>query len=198
MKRTIPKKITSLQPNEIFVFGSNLSGIHGAGAAKTAMSFGAIWKQGEGLQGQTYAIPTKDKEIQSLLAEDIQGYINTFIVFAKEHPELTFLVTDVGCGLAGFLPCHIAPMFKDAIELDNVHFSETFWKILKHIDSYRDITVQDLIDFLQRLDPKLPVYLEDDGFPPHNDDILSIEDRIRYLIDDGWINHTYPAIFINN
>jgi hypothetical protein len=111
-KVTTPDKITVLKPNEVFVFGSNLSGIHGLGAAKTALKWGAKYGQGVGLQGQTYAIPTKDEHIKTLPLIAIQMYVDQFKVFAKEHPELTFLVTKIGCGLAGYSEKDIAPMFQ--------------------------------------------------------------------------------------
>ena len=97
-KRTTPEFITSLEPNEIFVFGSNLKGMHGGGAAYIAYrKFGAIMGQGVGLQGQSYAIPTMQGGV-----ETIRPYVDEFIQFAKEHPTLTFLVTRIGCGIAGF------------------------------------------------------------------------------------------------
>ena len=89
------KYITQLQLNEIFVFGSNTSGRHGKGAAKQAMSWGAKYGQAEGLQGRTYGIPTLDGRFKKLSLQKIQKYVNRFITFAKEHPELTFLVTDM-------------------------------------------------------------------------------------------------------
>lgn len=100
---------------DIFVFGSNLSGIHGKGAAKMAYEhYGAIWKQGKGLQGSSYAIPTKNYILRSLPLDKIKEYVKEFIEFAKENPDLTFYVTRVGCGLAGFKDEQIAPLFKTA------------------------------------------------------------------------------------
>lgn len=99
----------------IFVFGSNLAGIHGAGAARYAYQFeGARWKQGEGHRGNSYAIPTKDMHIETLPLNIIQDCVNQFIKYAKESPELEFKVTRIGCGLAGYTNTDIAPMFKDA------------------------------------------------------------------------------------
>ena len=115
-KRTTPEFITSLEPNEIFVFGSNLKGIHGGGAAYIAYrKFGAIMGQGVGLQGQSYAIPTMQGGV-----ETIRPYVDEFIEFAKEHPTLTFLVTRIGCGIAGFTDDEISPLFKEAHEVDNI------------------------------------------------------------------------------
>ena len=111
-----PDFITELKPNEVFVFGSNLGGFHGGGAARIAMQkFGAVWGQGVGLQGQSYAIPTMQGGV-----ETIKPYVDEFIVFAKAHPELTFYVTRIGCGIAGFQDSEIAPLFADAISVPNI------------------------------------------------------------------------------
>lgn len=99
----------------IFVFGSNEAGIHGAGAAKWArQNHGAIMGIGNGLTGSSYAIPTKDKQIRTLPLTDIQKYVDEFIQFAKDSPDLIFQVTQIGCGLAGYKPWQIAPMFEMA------------------------------------------------------------------------------------
>lgn len=117
-----PDFITELKENEIFVFGSNLQGMHGGGAARLAYEkFGAIWGQGVGLQGQSYGIPTMHGGV-----EDIKPYVDEFIEFAKSHPELTFLVTRIGCGIAGFRDEEIAPLFKECIEIDNVILPRSF------------------------------------------------------------------------
>lgn len=100
---------------EIFVFGSNLAGIHGAGAAKHAhSSCGAVWGVGEGLTGNSYALPTKDENIQTRHILEVATSIQQFIRFARKHPELSFKVTRVGCGLAGFTSEQIAPLFQKA------------------------------------------------------------------------------------
>ena len=115
-KRTTPEFITELQPNEIFVFGSNLKGMHGGGAAYIAYhKFGAIMGQGVGLQGQSYAIPTMQGGV-----ETIRPYVDEFIAFAKEHPTLTFLVTRIGCGIAGFTDNEISPLFEKAHDVENI------------------------------------------------------------------------------
>ena len=120
--RFTPDFITELKENEIFVFGSNLQGMHGGGAARLAYEkFGAIWGQGVGLQGQCYGIPTMHGGV-----EDIKPYVDEFIEFAKSHPELTFLVTRIGCGIAGFRDEEIAPLFKECIEIDNVILPRSF------------------------------------------------------------------------
>lgn len=101
----------------IFVFGSNLAGIHGAGAAKYALKYeGAIWGQGTGRQGNSFAIPTKDRNIQTLSLKDIQWYVDRFIVYARYSLNLDFKVTQIGCGLAGYKSEQIASMFNDAPE----------------------------------------------------------------------------------
>ena len=111
-----PDRISELKENEIFVFGSNLAGFHGGGAARVAYKkFGAVWGQGVGLQGQSYAIPTMQGG-----TETIKPYVDEFIEFAKAHPEYKVLVTLIGCGIAGFLPSDIAPLFKDAMDVENI------------------------------------------------------------------------------
>ena len=99
----------------IFVFGSNLAGRHGKGAALTARLYhGARYGQGVGRQGNSYAIPTKDKNLVSLSLHTIESYVREFKEYARQHPELTFFVTRVGCGLAGYTDEMIAPMFKNS------------------------------------------------------------------------------------
>lgn len=99
----------------IFVFGSNLAGIHGAGSARHAYdNCGAKWGIGVGLCGDSYAIPTKDKNIESMTVEAIKPYVDEFVAFALDRPDLRFTVVAIGCGLAGFTPDQIAPMFRDA------------------------------------------------------------------------------------
>lgn len=124
--RIASSHITTLQPNEIFVFGSNLSGMHGGGAARLAyQKFGAIWGQGVGLQGQSYGIPTMQGGVDT-----IKPYVDEFIEFAKTHPQLKFLVTEIGCGIAGFSVEEIAPLFKLAIDVENIYLPERFWMVL--------------------------------------------------------------------
>lgn len=101
--------------SEIFVFGSNLAGRHGKGAALFArQKRGAVYGQGVGLQGSSYAIPTKDERISTLPLDRIEPYVREFIRFATERPDLSFQVTAIGCGLAGYSPEQIAPMFEGA------------------------------------------------------------------------------------
>lgn len=130
-KRITPRNITELFKNQIFVFGSNLSGRHGKGAAKTALRWGAIYGQASGIQGKTYAIPTKDEGINNaLLINCIKTFVNTFIEFAAMNPDLEFLVTKIGCGLAGHKIEDIAPLFKKAINLENVFLPIEFYSMI--------------------------------------------------------------------
>jgi len=130
--RVTPEKITKLEPGQIFVFGSNQGGKHGKGAAKTALTWGAIWGQANGLQGRTYGISTKDKSVRRTLAvTEIKPIVDEFIEFAKAHPEFTFLVTEVGCGLSKMKPKQIAPLFKNAVDVLNIHLPARFWHKLK-------------------------------------------------------------------
>ncbi len=120
--RYTPDHIDALRPNEVFVFGSNLAGNHGAGAARAAVrKFGAVMGQGVGLAGQSYAIPTMHGGV-----EEIRPYVDEFIAFARQHPELTFYVTRIGCGIAGFTPAQIAPLFKGARTMANVILPRDF------------------------------------------------------------------------
>ena len=130
MNRITPENITELKENEIFVFGSNLAGRHGKGAAKTALKWGAEYGRGWGEQGQTFAIPTKDENIQTLPLHEIEQWVSAFYDYAAGWPELTFLVTKIGCGYAGYTPAQIAPMFDDCIFSKNIHLPLEFWDIL--------------------------------------------------------------------
>ena len=121
-----PERITELKPNEIFVFGSNLAGAHGGGAARLAYNrFGAIWGQGVGLHGQSYAIPTMQGGV-----ETIRPYVDEFIRFAMTRPDLKFYVTQIGCGIAGFKTEEIAPLFQAAIDVENVILPKPFVVVL--------------------------------------------------------------------
>ena len=117
-----PDYITELKADEVFVFGSNLAGMHGGGAAYIAFrQFGAVMGCGVGLRGQSYAIPTMQGGV-----ETIKPYVDDFIAFARDHPELFFYVTRIGCGIAGFRDKEIAPLFSEVIGLENVCLPETF------------------------------------------------------------------------
>ena len=122
-----PDFITELKAAEIFVFGSNLAGMHGGGAAYVAFrQFGAQMGCGVGLRGQSYAIPTMQGGV-----ETIKPYVDDFIAFAKEHAELFFYVTRIGCGIAGFRDRDIAPLFAEAVNAANICLPERFVKVLK-------------------------------------------------------------------
>lgn len=130
-RRITPENVTELEDNQMFVFGSNEAGVHGAFAAKLArVKFGAIWGQAEGLQGRSYAIPTKNADIITLRLNDIKVYIDNFIEFARNNYQYTFLVTAIGCGAAGYEPKDIAPLFKGAVNLENVWLPKSFWNVL--------------------------------------------------------------------
>ena len=125
--RVTPSWIDDLQENQVFVFGSNLAGMHGGGAARVArLRFGAVMGNGVGMQGRSYAIPTMQGG-----TETIRPYVNAFIAYAKEHPELTFLVTPIGCGIAGFEPEDIAPLFELASNVENIWLPKSFWEVLE-------------------------------------------------------------------
>lgn len=118
--------VVSLKPNEVFVFGSNLGGFHGGGAARAAYNkFGAIWGQGVGMQGQSYAIPTMQGGV-----ETIAPYVDEFIEYAMNHPDKRFLVTEIGCGIAGFAPEEMAPLFAKAVDVENITLPQRFWEVL--------------------------------------------------------------------
>lgn len=124
------EEIESLKPNEIFCFGSNLAGIHGAGAALLARKWGARIGYGIGPKGQTYAIPTKDGRLRTLPLEHIQYHVHRFINYAKAHSEYVFLVTQIGCGLAGYSPKEIAPLFSSAVGIENISLPQCFLDVL--------------------------------------------------------------------
>lgn len=125
--RYTPDIITWLGDNEIFVFGSNLAGIHGAGAAQAAYRYyGARYGTGNGPAGRSYAIPTKRAPYEEMGVEEIAQYVREFINYAYTHPEYTYLVTPVGCGLAGHTPATIAPLFAECLDMVNVVLPRAF------------------------------------------------------------------------
>ncbi len=132
-----PDRITNLKPNEVFVFGSNFAGKHGLGAAKLAAAkFGAIQGQGTGLMGQCYGIATKDERFRTLPLYKIQPQIAKLMAFACRFPEKRFLVTQIGCGLAGYKPEQIAPMFFIAGDPPvNVILPRSFWAVHEQISA---------------------------------------------------------------
>lgn len=122
-----PERISRLEPDEIFVFGSNLQGMHGGGAARVAYErFGAEWGNGVGLQGQSYAIPTMHGGVEA-----IKPYVDDFIKFARECDQNTFYVTRIGCGIAGFRDEEMAPLFDEAYDLYNVRLPRSFAEIIE-------------------------------------------------------------------
>lgn len=117
-------RIESLEAGEVFVFGSNMSGAHGGGAARFAYDrFGAVWGQAEGLQGQSYAIDTMSG------LRVFKDQAKRFVRFAQEHPELRFLLSEVGCGIAGYTPEQVARFFAGAPE--NVVLPASFVRVLE-------------------------------------------------------------------
>ena len=122
--------IDTLEKDEIFVFGSNLAGHHMGGAARVAnIKFGAEWGVGVGLTGQSYAIPTMQGGV-----ETIRPYVDEFIEFANQHQNMKFLVTRIGCGIAGFNDEEIAPLFRKALPVSNIYLPQKFYDIL--LESY--------------------------------------------------------------
>jgi hypothetical protein len=106
------ENITNLADNQIFVFGSNLAGKHNGGGARMALEkFGAIYGEGVGIQGKSYAIPTLDKDFNKIPIDEIRFYIDMFFQFACNRPQYEFLVTKIGCGIAGYTISQIAPLF---------------------------------------------------------------------------------------
>lgn len=121
--RITPYNITELKENEIFVFGSNPHGVHKGNAASMARQFGAIMGQPVGIQGRTYAMPSKN-------LDDFKKYIADFLIYAEQYPGQTFLVTEIGCGISKHTPLEIAPLFKEAVRLENIHLPFVFWDVL--------------------------------------------------------------------
>ena len=128
--RFTQENIETLEAGEIFIFGSNLSGRHDAGAARKALEFGAVMGKGVGFKGRTYAIPTKDENIRTMSIEAIEPYVKQFIDYASKNQHLTFLVSKIGCGLANYSSEDIAPLFEDALLYPNIVLPEEFFNIL--------------------------------------------------------------------
>ena len=178
-KRLAPDNITKLSQCEVFVFGSNLEGQHIGGAACFAHDhFGAEWGNGVGPQGQCYAIPTMHGPLSA-----IKPYVDDFIEYARQHPMNRFLLTRIGCGIAGFKDEDMAPLFKDALELPNVSFpNEWFIQLLDYVEprEKKKQAAPPVINMkvLQRL-CKEHLYTIGAGIPWDEPDIL-----IRYVIDE--------------
>ena len=130
--RITPENISILKPNEVFVFGSNLAGRHGLGAAKTAHDlFGARYGKAFGFSGQSYAIPTKDEAVKNALPlERIKHFVDKFINEARANKGKIFYVTKIGTGLSGYRPRDIAPLFAECVSMPNVYLPEDFWEVL--------------------------------------------------------------------
>lgn len=129
MERITPNIIKRLEENQVFVFGSNRQGRHSLGAALVARNkFGAIYGQSKGLQGQSYAIVTKElrSNYDPVTLDEVKQGIDNFIIFTKENTHLTFYVVELGCNLAYFTVEEIAPLFKPAIRLKNVYLPQRF------------------------------------------------------------------------
>lgn len=126
-RRKTPSHIESLKENEVFVFGSNIDGLHAGGASRQAVKWGAKWGVSVGCVGNTYAIPTVD--VQDF--DVIEAYVEQFIEYAGAYEHKTFFVTEIGCGNAGFTPEQIAPLFKDCVDMSNVYLPESFWQVLR-------------------------------------------------------------------
>ena len=124
--RVSPDMIESLDQNDIFVFGSNIFGFHDGGASERACTrFGAIWGQADGIQGQSYAIPTDGVTYRMLMS-----YVYEFIEYARSHPDKKFLLTRIGCGAAGYNSAQVAPLFPKAVLIPNILLPRDFWKYL--------------------------------------------------------------------
>ena len=120
-------RIDTLEKDEIFVFGSNLDGQHMGGAARAAhKKFGAAWGVGVGLTGHSYAIPTMQGGVKT-----IKPYVDEFIEFAGQHKDMKFLVTRIGCGIAGFKDEEIAPLFRNAVFSSNIYLPQMFYDIIR-------------------------------------------------------------------
>jgi hypothetical protein len=134
-----PDCIEFLNDDEIFVFGDNEAGRHGAGAALFALDFGAVWGKHDSLQGQTYGISTKDKYLKVLPLSKIKANIKKFIKVVQKNPNKKFYITKIGCGLAGYTPEDIAPLFNGYYNIPNLIFPEDFWAVMvdKLLNKYR-------------------------------------------------------------
>lgn len=149
-----PERIDSLAPRQIFVFGSNEYGHHHGGAARAAYEkFGAVWGKGVGLSGRTYAIPTMQGGV-----ETIRPYVDEFIDYARNRPELTYLVTRIGCGIAGFKDEEMAPLFIGALDLPNVHLPKSFCEIiLSDYNMFEEDTPIWNVKWYPELTPDIPL-----------------------------------------
>lgn len=187
-----PERIDSLLPNEVFVFGSNLGGHHGGGAARVALNrFGAIYGQGVGLQGQSYAIPTMQGGI-----ETIQPYVDDFIKFAEKNQHLFFYVTRIGCGIAGFRDEEIAPLFANALPLNNICLPKSFVNYLGKLNvpnSYKNQEygqVRTLADIVKVLNDK-------NQYTDFKALMSDLENVLEKYIERGTINADTYELFVS-
>ena len=131
--RVSAKHIDKLEDDEVFVFGSNTEGMHAGGAARMAMNWGAVYGKAFGLQGKTFAIPTVDYTRSGKMSiDEIKKYVDEFLDFTIKNKDKKFLVTEIGCGIAGFKVSEIAPLFRKALEYSNVYLPEKFINYLKY------------------------------------------------------------------
>lgn len=167
--RITPSNITKLKEYEIFVFGSNSNGVHNGNAAATAMKFGAIMGQAVGIQGQTYALPSKH-------IENLKKHIDDFLLYAEQHPEYIFLVTEIGCGISKHSPFEIAPLFKEAVHIKNINLPLSFWDVLNGGIQARikQIAEKNLLPFLILSKNEIVFYYTDEHF---------IQKRTSYYLD---------------
>lgn len=159
-----PDNIEALQSNEIFVFGSNLDGQHQGGAAHVAYKkFGAVWGKGVGIQGQSYAIPTMKGGV-----ELIKLYVNDFIDYARNHPDLKFYVTRIGCGIAGFKDDEIAPLFADAIGMGNIILPKSFVEIIQPEFPFEPAAIEAVMNWML---PGLQLFYRDTDYKGNLDSL---------------------------
>ena len=172
-----PDYIDRLLPNQVFVFGSNVLGYHTGGASCTARKrFGAVWGQAEGIQGQSYAIPVDFGK--GNMAPDIQPYVDRFIAYAKLHPENHFLVTRVGCGIAGFTDKEMAEHFRDALTMNNISLPRSF------VNALQNGAEQDFD--LERF-----VKAQEEGYGSYHEALEEIKSGRKY---GHWIWYIFPQI----
>lgn len=181
----------------IFVFGSNARGAHGLGAAKTAeQHYGAVTGQGEGLQGRSYGIPTKDEKIRSLTLTEVRDGVNRFLSFAASEPDTEFMVTRIGCGLAGFHDSDVAPLFSKVT--DNVSLPRAWQALLGATDFHLLVSGATSMRNEQLLTNKLDLWLRDKTEVPIT---LHIDERDKgpgalaaaYAEDRGYNVTRWPA-----
>lgn len=180
--RITPEKIAELSMCEVFVFGSNLKGHHNGGAARMAHSrFGAEWGVGVGPTGKCYAIPTMHGGV-----EDIKPYVDDFVEYVRNHPDNRFLVTRIGCGIAGFTDREIAPLFKDVKDTPNVCLPKE-WLFILDEDEMLDVFCTGIIP--EEPEVKIPEALDEN-------DLMRLCDEYKYVIGARIIAAPKPKIRI--